>query len=141
MGDFRYTVKRGKSHVTYKFSYLILSIPFQHVPDLLIRREGMFDKLAGAIGFDDIDFESLEFSDRFLVKSSDKRFAYDVLHARTMAFLLDGEAPAVDIESGSCCVTDGTRSRWQPTEFRQRLGGAKQFFELWPDHLLAQLEG
>ena len=140
MGDFSYTVKRGKSSTTYTFSYLILHLPFMRVPDLLIRREGLFDKLAGAIGFDDIDFESAEFSDRFLVKSSDKRFAYDVVHARTMAFLLDGNPPAVDIERGSCCIADDTKRRWQPADFRQRLAWATRFFELWPDHLVAQLE-
>ena len=62
MGDFVYkiTTSTGKSTQTrtYRFSYLILHLPFGNVPDLLIRREGMFDKLAGAFGFDDIDFES-----------------------------------------------------------------------------------
>ena len=62
--------------------------PFRNVPDLLIRPEGFFDKVAGAFGFDDIDFESEEFSRAFFVKSSDKRFAYDVLHPRMLELLM-----------------------------------------------------
>ena len=66
MGDFLYKVtsSNGKTTTThtYRFSYLILHLPFAGVPNLFIRREGVFDKLAGLIGFDDIDFESAEFS-------------------------------------------------------------------------------
>ena len=50
-GDFRYKVTSGsgknRSTTTYTFSYLIFHLPFQDTPDLLIRPEGMFDKLAG----------------------------------------------------------------------------------------------
>ena len=42
---------------THRFSYLIVHLPFSGLPDLLIRPEGVFDKMAGAFGFDDIDFE------------------------------------------------------------------------------------
>ncbi len=114
-------------------------MPFARVPDLLIRREGLFDKLAGAFGFDDIDFESVEFSRRFHVKSPDKRFAYDVIHARMMEFLLAGEAAAIDIECGRCCVSDG-RKRWDPQQFEDTLTWIRQFFDLWPEHLTARLE-
>ncbi len=61
MGDFTYkiTSSTGKTTTTttYRFSYLILHPPFAVVPELRIRPENLFDKLAGAIGFDDIDFE------------------------------------------------------------------------------------
>jgi hypothetical protein len=139
MGDFRYTVKSGKNSHTHRFSYLILRLPFPRVPSLLIRRENLFDKFAGAIGFDDIDFESVEFSRRFHVKSGDKRFAFDVVHPKMMDFLMSTNAPVIDIEHGSICVIDGTR-RWEPEEFKARLGWAGSFFDLWPDHLTRQLD-
>jgi len=142
-GDFLYKVtsSNGKttSTHTYRFSYLILRLPFPAVPDLLIRREGLFDKLAGVLGFDDIDFESEEFSRRFHVKGPDKRFAYDVLHPRMMEFLLAQEMPAVDIERGHCCFADGRR-RWDVDGFRERLDLARRFFDLWPEHVLVDLE-
>ena len=143
MGDFTYkvTTHSGKSSSTrtYRFSYLIVHLPFGRVPDLLIRREGLFDKLAGAFGFDDIDFESAEFSRRFFVKSTDKRFAYDVIHPRMMEFLLAGEPPAIDIEYGRCCLSNGRR-RWEPHEFKGRVDWIRRFFDHWPDHLTANLE-
>ncbi len=142
MGDFVYKVRRrsGKTTQThtYRFSYAILHLPFPQVPDLLVRREGMFDKVAGALGFDDIDFESAEFSRRFHVKSTDKRFAYDVIHPRMMEFLMGSNAPTVDIEHGRCCLSDGKR-RWEPADFEATLAWARDFFDRWPDHVLGEL--
>lgn len=143
LGDFTYKVTRntGKSTstTTYRFSYLIVKLPLIDVPDLLIRRESVMDKLAGVFGFDDIDFESSEFSRKFHVKSPDKRFAYDVVHPRMIEFLMSSYPPVIDIEHGECCVTDG-QTRWPPEVFRQRLAWAAQFFDLWPDHLTRDLE-
>ncbi len=142
MGDFRYKVTRhsGKSTSTrsYSFSYLIVHLPWADVPDLLVRREGMFDKIAGVLGFDDIDFESAEFSRRFHVKSALKRFAYGVIDARMMEYLLAGDAPTVDIENARCCLSDGSR-RWDPQQFEQTLAWLAGFFDRWPDHVVASL--
>ncbi len=143
MGDFKYDVtsSNGKtsSTTTYRFSYLIVHLPFVDVPDLLIRREGMFDRIAGAFGFEDIDFESSEFSRKFFVKCRDKRFAYDVVHPRMMEFLMVAASPTVDIERGRCCISDGSRT-WKPEEFRGRMAWLTSFFELWPSHVKRDLE-
>lgn len=143
MGDYTYkiTSSNGKTTTTrtYNFSYLIIHLPFPGAPDLLIRREGLFDKLKGVLGFDDIDFESAEFSKRFFVKSSDKRFAYDVIHPRMMEFLLQNCPAAVDIECGRCCLSDGS-NRWTPEQFKAMTTWIDRFFDQWPDHLTAELE-
>ena len=107
--------------------------------DLLIRPEGMFDRLAGVFGFDDIDFESAEFSRGFHVKSPDKRFAYDVVHPRMMEFLMAMTPVAIDIENGRACLSDG-RSCWTPEEIRGQIEFLSRFFELWPEHVLQELE-
>ena len=142
MGDFTYKVtsSNGKTTTThtYHLSYAILHLPYANVPNLLIRPEGMFDKLAGVLGFDDIDFESAEFSRRFHVKSGDKKFAYDVCHPRMMEFLMNAKPPTIDIEHGRCCLFSGGK-RWEPAEFRQALSWANAFFEQWPDHVAKQL--
>lgn len=144
MGDFDYKVthQSGKnSHTTtYRLSYLILHLPFGRTPDLLIRREGVFDKLAGVFGFDDIDFESEEFSRKFYIKSSDKKFAYDVVHPRMMEWLLAKEVPMIDIERGRCCVAED-KTRWEPHEFARWLRRMNEFFDQWPDYLTSQLDG
>jgi len=144
MGDFHYqvTTSNGKTTTTttHRFSYAILALPFANVPELLIRPEGMFDQLKGMLGFDDIDFESVEFSRRFYVKSSDKRFAYDVIDPRMMEFLLESNPPTIDMENSRICLCDGRR-QWAPDEFRTQLGWAREFFDHWPDHVMSTLQG
>lgn len=141
-GDFLYkiTTSNGKTTTTttYRFSYLIARLPFS-TPPLVIRREGLMDKLKGALGFDDIDFESSEFSRKFYVQSGDKKFAYDVVSPKMMEFLLAGGCPGVSIANSLCCVTDGSNS-WEPVEFRGRIGWTTTFFDLWPDFLTQQLD-
>ena len=113
-------------------------MPFA-TPNLLIRGEGLFDKLRGALGFDDIDFESEEFSRRFYVVSTDKKFAYDVVHPRMMEWLMAKEVPLIDIERGRCCLVND-RGRWKPDEFKRWLRRVDEFFRLWPDYLLSRLD-
>ena len=141
-GDFRYKVTSGSGKhrrtTTHDFSYLIVHPPWR-TPPLLIRPEGLFDKIAGALGFDDIDFESAEFSRKFFVKSPDKRFAYDVLHPRMMEFLLDEKPSLLDIEDGALCLSDGGR-RWAPEEFEAKMAFVTRFCDLWPRHLLEDLD-
>ncbi|HRQ73365.1 MAG TPA: hypothetical protein PLU35_10090 [Phycisphaerales bacterium] len=138
-GDFTYTVNHGKSATTYNLSYLILHLPFDEVPDLLIRREGVFDKLAGAFGFPDINFESSEFSRRFHVRCRDRKFAYDVVTPRMMEFLLATDPGVIDVERGRLCLTDGTR-RWTPEEFEARIRWVGDFLGRWPEHVTAALD-
>lgn len=142
MGDFRYKQDHGagknRRTVTRRFSYLIVHLPYR-TPAVLVRPEGMFDKVAAAFGFDDIDFESAEFSRRFFVKSSDKRFAYALLEPRMMEFLLAARPPMLDLEDGQLCLSDGQR-RWDPAQFQAMMDLARRFLEAWPRHLVAQLQ-
>ena len=142
IGDFHYeerlsrgSMRRAKEH---DFSYLVVRLPWR-TPPLLIRPEGLLDRVAAAVGFDDIDFESAEFSRRFVVKSADKRFAYDVCHPRMMEFLLSERPPMLHLEHGFLCLTDGG-SRWSPEQFVLHMAFVCHFAELWPRHLLEQLE-
>jgi hypothetical protein len=138
MGDYRYTVQSGKHSTTYRFSFILLRLPWTSVPDVTIRPEHIGDKIMGAVGFDDIDFESEEFSRKFMVKSPDKRFAYDVVHTRMMEYFLEVQGPSVEILQGECLLMAGIRT-WTPDDFRARLSWGQRFLELWPEHLVQQL--
>ena len=100
MGDYTYKVTRytGKTvqTTTYRFSYLIIHLPAPGLPALFIRPENVLDKIAGALGFDDIDFESAEFSRKFYVKALDKRYEefFDMLR-KTGWYL--GPALVIDV--------------------------------------------
>ncbi|MFI4855440.1 MAG: hypothetical protein ACIAQF_10755 [Phycisphaerales bacterium JB065] len=145
-GDFTYKITRrnGKSTstTTYHFSYLIIELPFHGIPDVLARRENLFDKFTDMLGFDDIDFESSEFSKKFCIKSPDKRFAYDLFTPRMMEFFLEGSPvpglPAIDLENSRICLSNGS-SIWKPEQFEQAIAWAERFFENWPEHLLETL--
>jgi len=143
MGDYHYKVTSGsgknRSTRTYQFSYIVVETPFVALPNLEIRSEGVLDKLASFIGFDDIDFESAEFSDRFHVKSSDKKFAYDVVHPRMMEFLLTTDPPTVELAGHISCFYEENK-RWSPEQFRSMLTWSEQFFGHWPNHVLAALD-
>jgi hypothetical protein len=148
MGDYHYettstsTDSKGNTTTTthdHHLSYLVVETPFLGAPPLFIRQEGFFDRVAGFLGFDDIDFESSEFSKRFYVKSRDKKFAYDIVHPRMMEFLLQGEPPAVDFQRGQCCLSRGERC-WSGEEFEATLSWATEFFALWPKHVTSVLD-
>jgi hypothetical protein len=100
--DFHYetyshTNKGARQTHHHYFSVLILMLP-RAFPELLITPEGIFSKLAQALGYGDIDFESAEFSRAFCVRSRDKKFAYDVCHPRMMEYLLAHRYLAMEIE-------------------------------------------
>jgi hypothetical protein len=138
-GDFWCTTEipagKRRQTITQVFSYLLLPMPVPAPPsELAIRREGVADKVAGAIGFSDINFESAEFSRKFYVRCRDKRFAYDVLHPRMMELLLAQTPPGVTMAGGYLCISDGRRT-WSPRVFAELLPWVQQFFDLWPQHL------
>jgi hypothetical protein len=142
MGDFTYKTREGSGKnrrtVTHRFSYMILHLPWGGMPDLLIRKEGFFDKIGSAFGFDDIDFESAEFSRAYCVKSANRKFAYDVCHPRMIEFLMETGPSSVDIERGRLCMTDGSRV-WKPEAFGFTVSWAKGFLERWPDFVVKDL--
>ena len=105
---------------------------------LFIRNERLFDKLAEFIGFDDIDFESAEFSKRFYVKSPDKKWAYDVLHQATMEFMLS--APRFDIEFGGRQVIAYRNNTFKAVEFEEALNLVNGILDRLPESLIRELK-
>ena len=105
---------------------------------LFIRNERLFDKLAEFIGFDDIDFESAEFSKKFYVKSPDKKWAYDVLHQATMEFMLS--APRFDIEFGGRQVIAYRNNTFKAVEFEEALNLVNGILDRLPESLLRELK-
>jgi hypothetical protein len=53
-----------------------------------VRPEHLFDKVGAFFGFDDVDFESEEFSRKYHVKAEDRKLAYDVFHPRMIEYFL-----------------------------------------------------
>jgi len=120
----------------HHFSFFILILP-RSFPELTIVREGVFSKIAQAFGYDDIDFESAEFSRTFCVRSKDKRFAYDVCHAQMMEYLLANRDLSIEIEGRALALAFGARLSAEQIEFNlQRM---LEIRSRLPEYLFAQV--
>jgi hypothetical protein len=96
--DYQYTTGSGKNKSTHSYQAVVMGLPIL-AAGLRMRTETVFDRLASWVGWDDIDFESDEFSRRYHVASEDRRFAYDIFHARLIEHLLVcGQAPDLEMK-------------------------------------------
>jgi hypothetical protein len=136
--DYLYKITSGSGKnrrtTTYYQTCLLLPtpIPFQ---TLAIRPESFLDRVGEFFGLDDIDFESDEFSRAFHVKCGDKKFAYDILHARAMELLLECGKVHIEAEAQSILFYY-TGSRRVPEEVEAMIRSGIRFLDLVPDYLI-----
>jgi hypothetical protein len=102
--EFTYKVRRsdgdgGHRTSTYHHTCAVVTLPFR-APHTTIGREGLFSKLARAVGRRDIEVESERFNKRFKVDSDDERFAVTLLDGAAINWFLDeqGYASTSDYE-------------------------------------------
>jgi hypothetical protein len=140
MGDYHYQTQGNKNQThTHRFSFVLVHMPWPGVPGIVVRQEGVMDKLAGVFGFDDIDFESAEFSRRYYVKSADRKFAYAVVSPAMIEHLLAVDWPGLEVDGGVGLVASSS-GRWDAAEFGRVLAGVDGFLGRWPRHVVAELE-
>jgi hypothetical protein len=130
--DFHYTTGSGKSQQHHCESFFILRQD-KAFPELRIYPETLFSRLGQMMGFEDIDFESLEFSKAFVVKSRDKKFAYDICHPRMMEYLLGHRSLSLEIEDRFVAL--GCNRRLKPEQCPERLDVLVGVRELFPRYL------
>jgi len=97
--DYHYATGSGKNRHDYNLCFFILTASGGQFPQITIRREGFFDRVAEVFGCQDIKFESAEFSKAFNVRSPDKKFAYDVCNQKMMEYLLANRDLSIEIEN------------------------------------------
>jgi hypothetical protein len=141
IGDYRFTTESGsgkdRQQTTHRLSYLHARLAFACTATLTVRRENFFDKIGGAIGFEDINFESAEFSRKFHVKSDDKKFTYDLFDPRMIEWYLPSNPPTLEIIGRDLLLTMG--GVWTPEDMCKQLEWAKAFIEHWPAHIVDRL--
>lgn len=136
--DYHYTTGSGKNRHSHSFSAVILESEIE-LKDLMIRQETFGDKIGAFFGFDDIDFESAQFSKEFCVRASDRKWAYDVIHARTMELLL--ASPRFSIQMAPRRVMAWRTSRLEPEELGQAAELVAGILDGMPEYLLQQQAG
>jgi hypothetical protein len=91
----------GQRSVTRMFGVVALAMPVP-LPWVHIEPEGLWDRASKLLGGQDIDVESEAFNRAFRVRTSDPRFAYDLLNPRTIeALLAYGQ---VDLRVSDCDI-------------------------------------
>jgi hypothetical protein len=89
--DYRYVTRSSdgqqQTTQTHRFTVCALQLPAA-LPRLELTAENALTRVAGALGFDDVELESEDFNRRYHVTSDDRRLAYDVLHPRAVEQLL-----------------------------------------------------
>lgn len=137
--DYHYQVthrsKRGSHTTHHQVTVQSLALP-RPFPELRIVPEDFLSKIAQAVGFEDIDFESAEFSRTFTVRARDRKFAYDFCHPRAMEFLLAHPALQVEIE-GSILAT-WSRGRMNPESIAESIEILAALRDLMPRYLFTE---
>ena len=127
------TDSKGRQTTTHhQFSAVILRAPII-LDHLFIRPEHFLDRVGEFFGLDDIDFESEEFSRAFHVKAPDRKWAYDVLHQRAMAFLL--AQPRHSLAFGDDHVIIWRDTRFSPEEMATAARIGSGLLSMLPDYL------
>jgi hypothetical protein len=122
----------------HHFSALVVDAGLPLKP-LFIRPEGFFDKITEFVGIDDIDFESAEFSEKFFVTAPDRRWAYDVLHQKTMELML--AYPRFHIEfQGNQVMAYHDSSTFSLGEFNSALKVVTGILDYLPESVVRELK-
>jgi hypothetical protein len=124
------TDSNGHTNKTYyRFDGVILPIDAACSP-LTIDNENVLTRLADALSFHDIEFESEDFNRAFNVKSPDKKFANDFVDARMMQWLLQyGKGTAFEIMGDRLL---SYRRKLPPMQIVTLLGLSKAFLDHVP---------
>lgn len=128
--------RRRTNH--HRFSAVIVdaNLPLQ---SLKIREENFFDKMGQFLGFDDINFESAEFSNKFHVSGPNKKWAYDVLHPESMEYLLKAPKYTIELDHQHIFVY---RSRtFDIKQFDAALELANGLLDRLPTSVVAEIKG
>jgi hypothetical protein len=132
--DYHYKTGSGKNTHHHHFSFFVLHLPASF-PELIIAPEGFLSKIAQAVGFDDIDFESHEFSRKFCVRGQDKKFAYDVCNAQMIEYLLANDDLTIEIDDNALAIS--FNSRLSPEYIQPNLSRLVALRSLLPEYLFS----
>ena len=117
--DYHYKTGAGKN-TRHHYPTFILLVLHENFPALTIEPETLESRLAHAFGFEDINFESAEFSRSYSVSAKDRKFAYDVCNPQMIEFLLEHRDLHLELQGPALLLV-----------FEDPLPAAKVEFNLW----------
>jgi len=133
--DYQYTTGSGKNTTTYHYQAAILAMPIL-AARMHMRHESIFDRVASWVGHDDINFESEEFSKRYHLRCDDRKFAYDIFHARLIEYLLAcGDCPNLEMNGPTLLLYESNN---KIENFRRLLDIGQEIIRSIPEYVLNQ---
>ncbi|MEM1446110.1 MAG: hypothetical protein AAGF84_08650 [Planctomycetota bacterium] len=135
--DAKGNTRTEKTTQHHYFSAVIVraNVPLEK---LLIRPEGFGDKFKAFFGSNDLDFESGDFSRRYHVLADERRYAYDVLHARAIDFLLTRPKCTIEFDDTDHVLILRGVGRLPPEGLQESLETVDTLLDLMPDYLKQQ---
>ncbi len=130
--EYHYTTGSGKDRSRHTWSLVAATVPMVF-SRLRLRPEGLFDKVKGLIGFEDINFESEAFSRRYYVSCEDRKFAYDVIHPRMIEYLM--ELPNADWQIAGNLIVLRKSGTFGVEEIEQRMSMVQGLMQRLPEYL------
>ena len=102
-------------------------------PPLLIYPRKRWMRLEQMVKLERVELEAAEFAQAFVVRAGDRKFAYDVCHARMMEYLLAHHDLCLEIEGR--CIAMTFDQRVKPKDIPGRLQQLIEVRQLFPEYL------
>lgn len=118
---------------TYYFQIFSIDTPAPR-PTLQVSKENIGSKMLDFVGVRDLQLESVEFNKTFKIKTEDDKFAYDVLHPRTMEWMLqDQRAQETPIRFEGNGLVTWRRGKFELEAMEPRLDYLCEFVDRVPE--------
>jgi len=130
--DYKYRTGSGKNAKTHSVGVLVAKVPIV-LPAMEIRPESMFDKIAATVGFDDINFESEQFSRRYHVTCADRKGCYDLIHPQMIEYLLT--LPATGWQFAGRSIALVRNGFYSPGQIEQAMAMVEGFVQRIPEYV------
>ena len=126
--DYQFTTGNGKQTQTHYQSVVSLQSNEIQCPDFTMRPENMLDKIGGAIGLQDIDFDSHpNFSKMFVLKSSDESGIREYFKPSLLEFFETKKGISVEAAHGALFFYRPSR-KIKPEEIKDYLAQAYEVY-------------
>ena len=124
--DYQYTTGGGNHTHTHSRTLVALESAAFHIPQFSVRPEGLGDKLAANLGFQDIDFDHHpEFSSKFVLQAKDEDAIRRFFTTQILDLFASRPDLSVDIVPG--LITYWKSNRAKPEEIRDLMSDAYDF--------------
>ena len=127
--DYQYTTGGGESSRTYRQSVFCIWSPKLYLPQFSMRPEGIFHKIGGAFGYQDIDFDSHpEFSKKYLLRGDNEASIRQLFNKKLLTNIESQQK--ISIEGGDNQLVF-YKKRIKPDDIESFMDEGFRFFKLF----------